>query len=72
MTTTTQVDHRESPVLYHLGRDPGEKYPIRSWSAEYKEQVAILRQIAHQHQSELKVGEPQLNWCDAAVMVRKN
>ena len=29
VTTHTQVNHTSQPLLFHLGRDPGEKYPIK-------------------------------------------
>lgn len=29
VTTHEQMNYTTSPVLFHLGRDPGEKYPIR-------------------------------------------
>ena len=29
VTTDKMMDHREQPLLFHLGRDPGEKYIIR-------------------------------------------
>ena len=29
VTTHEQMNYTSSPVLFHLGRDPGEKYPIR-------------------------------------------
>ena len=47
----------------------GERYPILAWKSEYKQQVAILRVIVAEHESNLVLGEPQLNWCDSAVMV---
>ena len=47
----------------------GERYPIWTWKSEYKQQVAILREIVGEHESNLVLGEPQLNWCDSAVMV---
>ena len=47
----------------------GERYPILAWKSEYKQQVAILREIVAEHESNLVLGEPQLNWCDSAVMV---
>lgn len=28
VTTHEQVNHTSNPLLFHLGRDPGEKYPI--------------------------------------------
>ncbi|XP_038825420.1 N-acetylgalactosamine-6-sulfatase-like, partial [Salvelinus namaycush] len=29
VTTHTQQEHTMQPLIFHLGRDPGEKYPIR-------------------------------------------
>ena len=29
VTTHNQTNYTASPVLFHLGRDPGEKYQIR-------------------------------------------
>lgn len=29
MTTHNQTDHTEQPVIFHLGRDPGEKYQLK-------------------------------------------
>ena len=68
VTTTVQVDHQSHPILFHMGRDSGERYPIPRWKPEYKQQVAILREIVSEHQSNLVHGQPQLNWCDIAVM----
>lgn len=28
-TTDTLTDHNDEPFLFHLGRDPGESYPIK-------------------------------------------
>lgn len=29
VTTHTQEEHALLPLIFHLGRDPGERYPIR-------------------------------------------
>lgn len=29
VTTHTQEEHTKLPLVFHLGRDPGEKYPLR-------------------------------------------
>ena len=29
VTTHDQVNNTLAPILFHIGRDPGEKYPIR-------------------------------------------
>ena len=71
VTTSTQTDHRQRPILYHLGRDPGEKFQISHWTNEYKEQIEILRKIVDRHQSNLVLDQPRLNWCDEAVMVNE-
>ena len=70
VTTTSQVDHTKLPVLYHMGRDPGERYPIRMGSREYLENVAKLKVVEEEHKKTLRIpARPQLNWCDRAVEV---
>ncbi|XP_054918108.1 N-acetylgalactosamine-6-sulfatase-like isoform X3 [Dermacentor andersoni] len=68
VTSREQLNHTASPVLFHLGRDPGEKYPIRPKSTEYRESVAPILSIYYEHKASLVPGKPQLDWCDAAVM----
>lgn len=29
VTTHTQEEHTKLPLIFHLGRDPGERYPLR-------------------------------------------
>uniref|UniRef100_A0AAR2J323 N-acetylgalactosamine-6-sulfatase n=1 Tax=Pygocentrus nattereri TaxID=42514 RepID=A0AAR2J323_PYGNA len=68
VTTHTQQEHTMQPLIFHLGRDPGEKYPISVLSEEY---LAVLRRVTsvvEQHQKTLIPGQPQLNMCDLAVM----
>jgi N-acetylgalactosamine-6-sulfatase len=69
VTTTTQVDHRDYPILYNIAKDPGEKYPIKPLTQDYVAPVKILRQIVQMHEQKLVPGKPQLNWCDSSVMV---
>lgn len=38
-------------------------------SAEYKSAMAVITPLVEQHHSTMKPGEPQLNYCDRAVMV---
>jgi len=38
-------------------------------SAEYKSAMAVITPLVEQHHSTMKPGEPQLNYCDPAVMV---
>ncbi|XP_078367421.1 N-acetylgalactosamine-6-sulfatase-like [Oculina patagonica] len=68
VTTHEQMNYTTAPVLFHLGRDPGEKYPIRSSSQEYKEAMEMISKLVSHHKSSLVPGEPQLNMCDRAVM----
>ena len=35
VTTSQQVDHSDTPILFHLGRDPGEKFMIK-WADNLK------------------------------------
>ncbi|XP_030831398.1 N-acetylgalactosamine-6-sulfatase isoform X2 [Strongylocentrotus purpuratus] len=66
--THEQVNHTLSPLLFHLGRDPGEKYPIKSTAAEYKAEMPQIMEIVADHKANLIPGTPQLNMCDNAVM----
>lgn len=68
VTTHEQMNYTTSPVLFHLGRDPGEKYPIRSTKQEYKDVMVTIRKLVSAHKSSLVPGEPQFNFCDEAVM----
>ncbi|XP_046328967.2 N-acetylgalactosamine-6-sulfatase-like isoform X1 [Haliotis rufescens] len=68
VTTHDQTNHSSQPLLFHLGRDPGEKYLIKPASAEYKSVMPGIMQEISKHQAALMPGKPQLNWCDKAVM----
>ncbi|XP_071959261.1 N-acetylgalactosamine-6-sulfatase-like isoform X1 [Antedon mediterranea] len=66
--THEQTNHTAQPLLFHLGRDPGEKYPIKSTSTEYKQAIVDIISVVADHKANLKPGTPQLNVCDNAVM----
>ncbi|XP_029464480.1 N-acetylgalactosamine-6-sulfatase [Rhinatrema bivittatum] len=68
VTTHDQKEHTHIPLLFHLGRDPGEKYPLSVTSAEYQDALREISAIVQQHKETLIPGEPQLNICDRAVM----
>ncbi|KAL4234659.1 hypothetical protein ACF0H5_006300 [Mactra antiquata] len=68
VTTHNQVNQTAQPLLFHLGRDPGEKYIIKPGSSEYKENIGPILTAVEDHKKNLIPGEPQLNWCDDAVM----
>ncbi|XP_015272850.1 PREDICTED: N-acetylgalactosamine-6-sulfatase, partial [Gekko japonicus] len=68
VTTHTQEEHTQLPLLFHLGRDPGEKYPISFSSLEYQTVMERISLVVQQHQETLLPGQPQLNVCDKAVM----
>lgn len=68
VTTHNQTDHTQEPVLFHLGSDPHERFPISPNSAKYQEQIHIINIIKEEFLADLVVAEPQLNWCDRAVM----
>ncbi|XP_028931175.1 N-acetylgalactosamine-6-sulfatase [Ornithorhynchus anatinus] len=68
VTTHFQEEHTKVPLLFHLGRDPGEKYPIRVSSTEYQDALLKIFPIVEQHKETMIPGEPQLNVCDQAVM----
>ncbi|KAM4894188.1 N-acetylgalactosamine-6-sulfatase [Sylvia borin] len=68
VTTHTQEEHTYLPLLFHLGRDPGEKYPLSFASEEYQQAVEHITGLVQQHKDTLVPGQPQLNVCDQAVM----
>ncbi|KAK3085780.1 hypothetical protein FSP39_008613 [Pinctada imbricata] len=68
VTTHNQTDHSSQPLLFNINKDPGEKYPIRSTTAEYKQVIQNIMPVIKEHLSNLKPGKPQLNFCDPAVM----
>ncbi|XP_064599752.1 N-acetylgalactosamine-6-sulfatase-like [Liolophura sinensis] len=67
VTTHDQVDNTAQPLLFHVARDPGEKYLIRPSSEEYKQVMPGIQQIVNSHMEYLVPGQPSLNYCDPAV-----
>ena len=49
ITSHHQLDHTESPVLFNLHKDPGEKYIISNDSAEYQAAMKIIDPIVKEH-----------------------
>ncbi|XP_047678241.1 N-acetylgalactosamine-6-sulfatase isoform X2 [Tachysurus fulvidraco] len=68
VTNHIQREHTMQPLIFHLGRDPGEKRPISVLSKEYQQVLERINAIVEQHKRTLVPGEPQLNMCDLAVM----
>ncbi|KAK0149297.1 N-acetylgalactosamine-6-sulfatase [Merluccius polli] len=68
VTTHTQKEHTMVPIIFHLGRDPGEKYPISVLSSEYQSVLSRVTPVVKQHQDSLVPAAPQLNMCDLAAM----
>uniref|UniRef100_A0A287D0Y0 N-acetylgalactosamine-6-sulfatase n=1 Tax=Ictidomys tridecemlineatus TaxID=43179 RepID=A0A287D0Y0_ICTTR len=68
VTTHTQEEHTKLPLMFHLGRDPGERYPLSFGSAEYQDALGRITPAVQQHQEALVPGQPQLNVCNQAVM----
>ncbi|XP_074616561.1 N-acetylgalactosamine-6-sulfatase-like isoform X1 [Acropora palmata] len=68
VTTHEQMNYTASPLLFHLGRDPGEKYPIKPSDPEYREVMPAIEKLVSEHKSTLIAGDPQLNICDQSVM----
>jgi N-acetylgalactosamine-6-sulfatase len=68
VTTHNQVNRTSKPLLFHLGRDPGEKYFIRPETSEYIEAMKVIQPIVDDHHKRMVKGVPQLNYCDPAVM----
>ncbi|KAM3828892.1 N-acetylgalactosamine-6-sulfatase isoform 2-T2 [Vipera latastei] len=68
VTTREQEEHSKLPLIFHLGKDPGEKYPISFSSAEYQSVLERVSPIVLEHKATLVPGQPQLNVCDKAAM----
>ncbi|XP_072136154.1 N-acetylgalactosamine-6-sulfatase isoform X2 [Mobula birostris] len=68
ITTHDQQDHSNQPLLFHLGQDPGERFPISFSHQEYEQETRRISLVVQEHQASLEPGEPQLNICDRAVM----
>ncbi|KPP77394.1 N-acetylgalactosamine-6-sulfatase-like [Scleropages formosus] len=68
VTTHDQKEHTMQPLIFHLGRDPGEKFPISVLSEEYRTALQNISPVVERHKKNLVVAVPQLNMCDLAVM----
>uniref|UniRef100_A0A8C7FY84 Galactosamine (N-acetyl)-6-sulfatase n=1 Tax=Oncorhynchus kisutch TaxID=8019 RepID=A0A8C7FY84_ONCKI len=68
VTTHTQQEHTMQPLIFHLGRDPGEKYSISAVTKEYQDALSRITAVVEKHKKGLVPGVPQLNMCDMAVM----
>ncbi|XP_030232712.1 N-acetylgalactosamine-6-sulfatase isoform X2 [Gadus morhua] len=68
VTTHVQKEHTMQPLIFHLGRDPGEKYPISVLSMEYQTVLRRIAPVVKQHLDSLVPAAPQLNMCDLAAM----
>ncbi|XP_049574271.1 N-acetylgalactosamine-6-sulfatase isoform X1 [Syngnathus scovelli] len=68
VTTHEQKEHTMQPLIFHLGRDPGEKFPLSVLSEEYQDALRRISPVVEQHKKTLVAGIPQLNMCDLAVM----
>lgn len=66
--TNDLVSHEQNPIVFHLERDPGERFPIPQDSKTYKEVKTHLFQLKEKHNKEMKRGKPVLNYCDDAAM----
>ncbi|XP_072013586.1 N-acetylgalactosamine-6-sulfatase-like [Amphiura filiformis] len=66
--THEQTNRTLSPLLIHLGKDPGERYPIANHTQEYKTVMKTIQAIVDDHKTNMIPGDPQFNWCDSAVM----
>ncbi|XP_077419845.1 N-acetylgalactosamine-6-sulfatase isoform X2 [Vanacampus margaritifer] len=68
VTTHEQKEHTMQPLIFHLGRDPGEKFPISVLTEEYQDVLSRISPVVDHHKKTLVAGIPQLNMCDVAVM----
>ncbi|XP_033754653.1 N-acetylgalactosamine-6-sulfatase-like [Pecten maximus] len=67
VTTHDQIQH-DPPLLFHITRDPGEKYLIKQNTEEYRSVMPDIQSAVATHIKHLVPGTPQLNMCNRAVM----
>ncbi|XP_077866671.1 N-acetylgalactosamine-6-sulfatase-like [Saccoglossus kowalevskii] len=68
VTTRNLTNHMAQPVLFHLGRDPGEKFKLKLNTAEYKKGLQFIMEAVIEHKKTMIPGQPQLNMCDKGIM----
>uniref|UniRef100_A0A672GC31 Sulfatase N-terminal domain-containing protein n=1 Tax=Salarias fasciatus TaxID=181472 RepID=A0A672GC31_SALFA len=68
VTTHNQTEYTLQPIIFHLGRDPGEKFPLSVLTKEYLDALRSVSAVVEYHEKTLVPGVPQLNMCDQAVM----
>lgn len=68
VTTNQLTNHTISPKLFQVVRDPGERYPIKETSKEYKTVIKKFLELYENHTSSVVPAKPVLNMCDNAVM----
>ena len=68
VTTTDMRNHGDHPVIFHLGRDPGERFPLSRETKEYRTVVETVKTVVEDHRQGMVPSKPQLEWCDQAVM----
>lgn len=68
-TTEELTDHNDRPFLFHLGRDPGETFPIDPSTEEYQIHLEVINNVRDHHLKSLEgdIGYPQLNMIDWAA-----
>lgn len=67
ITTHDQMNYTSQPVIFHLGRDPGEKCPMKH-NSEYETARMNIQRAVDAHTSSMVPGKPVLDICDDAVM----
>lgn len=67
VTTEEMRDYRKQPLLFHVGRDPGEKFHIDPETEEYMTAMTAIKKAIDEHVINLTPGKPEFNWCDLAV-----
>lgn len=76
VTTHDQKEHTMQPIIFHLGRDPGEKFPIRlvQWKRRLCSQLICRRGGAEERRGEwggvgkmngrgVRTGKQSAFWC---------
>nr|XP_039261192.1 N-acetylgalactosamine-6-sulfatase-like [Styela clava] len=67
ITTHDQMNYTAQPVMFHLGRDPGEKCPMK-FNSEYEAAMKLIKNEVMKHEQNLIPGHAVLDMCDNGIM----
>lgn len=61
VTSHDQKEHTLEPIIFHLGKDPGEKYPLRWVARNVQTLLYVQQKCSGQEWARMKNGVSQEN-----------